>query len=213
TGSPMYGYGYSAYNNPYAGGMTAGNVAGFPGAATQPAPLPYNYTQPLNTAPPPQLPVPNVAQPGPSDFDQAPDALRAGDYPTALQGVQKALAKTPNDATMHEFLALVLFAQGKYDQAAAPLYAVLSVGPGWDWTTLISNYSDANTYTEQLRALEGYTKANPGSAPAQFVLAYHYIAQGQGEAAVKPLKALVALQPKDALAAQLLNMVQPASAS
>src|SRR5262249_50737408 len=48
---------------------------------------------------------------------------------------------------------------------------------------------------------------------AQFVLAYHYIAQGQGEAAVKPLKALVALQPKDALAAQLLNMVQPASAS
>ena len=68
----------------------------------------------------------------------------------------------PNDATMHEFLALVLFAQGKYEQAAAPLYAVLSVGPGWDWTTLIGNYNDANLYTEQLRALEAYVKANPG---------------------------------------------------
>ena len=40
---------------------------------------------------------------------------------------------------------LVLFAQGKYEQAAAPLYSVLSVGPGWDWTTLIGNYSDANS--------------------------------------------------------------------
>ena len=29
----------------------------------------------------------------------------------------------PNDVTLHEFLALVLFAQGQYEQAAAPLYA------------------------------------------------------------------------------------------
>ena len=89
---------------------------------------------------------------------------------------------------LHEFLALVLFAQGKYEQAAAPLYAVLSVGPGWDWTTLIGNYSDAGVYTEQLRGLEAFVKANPKSAQAQFVLAYHYISQGHGEAAIKPLK-------------------------
>jgi hypothetical protein len=35
-----------------------------------------------------------------------------------------------NDTSLHEFLALVYFAQGKYDKAAEPLYAVLSVGPG-----------------------------------------------------------------------------------
>ncbi len=112
---------------------------------------------------------------------------------------------------MHQFLALVLFAQGKYEQAAAPLYSVLSVGPGWDWTSLIGNYNDANLYTEQLRALEAYVKANTTSAPAQFVLAYHYITQGHGDAAMSHLKAAVASQPNDTLSAQLLAKLQPAS--
>ena len=58
----------------------------------------------------------------------------------------------PNDPTLHEFRRLVLFALDRYDEAAAALYAVLSVGPGWDWTTLISLYGDPETYTQQLRA-------------------------------------------------------------
>ena len=100
-----------------------------------------------------------------------------------------------------------------YEQAAAPLYAVLSVGPGWDWTTLISNYSDANLYTQQLRSLEAFVKANPRSAQAHFVLAYHYITQGHGDAAAGQLKQVVALQPSDTLSAQLLGKLQPASAA
>ena len=119
----------------------------------------------------------------------------------------------PNDATLHEFLALVLFAQGKYEPAAAPLYAVLSVGPGWDWTTLIGNYSDSNVYTEQLRGLEAYVKANPASAQSRFVLAYHYITQGHGDAAAKQLKEVVSLQPGDSLSAQLLGKLHPAGAA
>ena len=117
----------------------------------------------------------------------------------------------PNDATLHEFLSLVLFAQGKYEPAAAPLYAVLSVGPGWDWTTLIGNYADANLYTTQLRALEAYVKANPKAAQGRFVLAYHYITQGHGDAAVDQLKEVVASQPNDTLSAQLLGKLQPAA--
>ena len=62
----------------------------------------------------------------------------------------------PNDPTLHEFRALALFALGRYDEAAAALYAVLSVGPGWDWSTLISLYGNPETYTQQLRALESY---------------------------------------------------------
>ncbi len=42
----------------------------------------------------------------------------------------------PNDAALHEFRALVLFALQRYDDAAAALYAVLTAGPGWDWATL-----------------------------------------------------------------------------
>ena len=87
-----------------------------------------------------------------SSYDQAREAFKSGDYPQALQLDQQALAQSPNDATMHEFLALVYFAQGKYPQAATPLYAVLSVRPGWDWTTLSGMYADVDTYTRQLRA-------------------------------------------------------------
>ena len=180
-------------------------------ARGQPGASAYNYSQPLNTAAAP--PEETAASQATTVFDQARDAFKAGDYSTALQRIQQALGPMPNDATMHEFLALVLFAQGTYDQAAAPLYAVLSIGPGWDWTTLISNYSDANLYTQQLRSLEAFVKANPGSAQAHFVLAYHYITQGHGDAAAGQLKQVVAIQPSDTLSAQLLGKLQPAAAA
>ena len=45
------------------------------------------------------------------------------------------------------------------------------------------------------------------------MLAYHYITQGHGDAAVGFLKSVVALEPNDTLSAQLLKMLQPASAA
>ena len=96
----------------------------------------------------------------------------------------EALKVLPNHATLHEFRALVLFAVGKYDLAAGPLYAVLSVGPGWDWTTMAGLYPDIEVYTTQLRKLEAYVTANPTSTAGRFVLAYHYLTQGNTDAAV-----------------------------
>ena len=216
--APASGAVASPYTNPYAGGGPGATGVAPPGDPAQPAnapaanAAPYDYSQPLNTAAaPPDAPPPT--DPGTSPVAQARQAFQAGDYAGALQLTQQALGQMPNDISLHEFLALVLFAQGNDEQAAAPLYAVLSVGPGWDWTTLIGNYSDASVYTEQLRRLEAFVKANPKSAKAQFVLAYHYICQGQGEAAIKPLESVVALQPDDKLSAQLLGKLKPASAA
>ena len=206
VGSPIYGYGYSGYSNPYASG--AGAAQPVAGAQSSAAPA-YDYSQPINTATAPS--APDATDQAASAFDKARDAFRSSDYATALQGVQQVLTQVPNDATLHEFLALVLFAQGKYEQAAAPLYAVLSVGPGWDWTTLIGNYSDAELYTNQCRGLEAFVKANPRSARARFVLAYHYICQGHADSAADQLKAVVAVQPNDTLSAQLLGKLQPTS--
>ena len=115
----------------------------------------------------------------------------------------------PNDTTLHEFLALVLFAQGNYEQAAAPLYAVLSVGPGLGLDHADRDYSDARLYTEQLRSLEAFVKANPKSAQARSCSPTTTSAQGHGEAAVDQLKQVVALQPDDTLSAQLLAQLQP----
>ncbi|SIO60345.1 Tetratricopeptide repeat-containing protein [Singulisphaera sp. GP187] len=206
AGSPIYAYGYSGYNNPYASGMGGGSQQ--PGNAPQQAAAPAaDYSQPISTTA--ASPEPAVADQATSAFDQAREAFKAGDYANALQLDQQALTQMPNDTTLHEFLALVLFAQGKYEQAAAPLYAVLSVGPGWDWTTLSGMYPDVATYTGQLRNLETYIAANPKSAQARFVLAYQYLSEGHDENAVDQLKQVVKLQPDDTLSAQLVARFQP----
>jgi tetratricopeptide (TPR) repeat protein len=195
------------YVNPYY--VTQPVVVEQPVVVGQPdASAAYNYAMPLDTqAPPPEQSVTDQAE---AVFDQARDAFAGGDYNQALQLVNQAIAKVPNDATLHEFRALCLFALKQYDQAAATLYAVLSAGPGWDWTTLIGLYPSAEVYTQQLRALEAFVKANPRSASARFVLAYHYLTQGHTDAAVAQLKDVVALQPGDRLAAQLIRQFDPA---
>jgi hypothetical protein len=72
-------------------------------------------------------------------------------------------------------------------------------------------YADLDTYTRQLRALEAYIGANVNSAPARFVLAYHYLVQGHDANAIEQLKWAVKLQPSDTLSAQLIARLQPAA--
>ena len=49
---------------------------------------------------------------------------------------------------------------------------------------------------------------HPQSAAPRFVLAYHYLTQGHAEAAVRQLKIVSNLQPKDQLTAQLIQQIQ-----
>jgi tetratricopeptide (TPR) repeat protein len=147
-------------------------------------------------------------------FSQARDAFKAGDLALALQQADAALVQNPNDTSLHEFRALCLFAQGRYEDAAVPLYAVLAVGPGWDWSSLIGLYPNVDIYTDQLRALEAFTKANPQSSASRFVLAYHYLTEGFNDAAAAQLKQVIALKPNDAVAAKLLQQMKtPTSAA
>jgi tetratricopeptide (TPR) repeat protein len=193
-GSALYGMGYMSYLNPYyaAGGVGAG---------------PYDYSQPIDTVSAPA--AEEVTSQSVSSFDTAREAFFQGNYDQALALANDALAKTPNDTALHEFRALCLFAVKRYDEAAGVLYAVLSVGPGWDWATLIGLYPDAETYTAQLRALEDACNANPRSAADYFVLAYHYLTQGHTKAAVGVLRRVVSLKPDDSLSAKLLSQLAP----
>lgn len=117
----------------------------------------------------------------------------------------QAIGRLPNDTSLHEFRGVTLFALGRYADAAAPLYAVLAVGPGWDWPNFIALYPNVSVYTEQLRALEEYCRNNSGSASAHFVLSYLYLTQGHTDAALEQLKRIIALQPKDTTAAGLIQ--------
>ena len=168
-------------------------------------PRPYNYSQPIDTS---TAPADEAAtNPAMALFDAGRASFQQGLYTDALQQADSALAKLPGDTTLHEFRALCLFALKRYDEAAAALYAVLSVGPGWDWATLVGLYPDVATYTAQLRELEDYCRAHKDSASARFVLVYQYLTQGHTEAAVSILKDVVALKPGDALSAKLLKQL------
>jgi tetratricopeptide (TPR) repeat protein len=201
-GPSIYDWGYANYYNPY-----YGNGYGMSGTTVLVQPTVYDYSQPINTQSTP--PAPSVTDQASTEFDTARDAFKNGDYAKALDQVDQAIRQMPNDAALHEFRGVTLFALGRYTDAAAPLYAVLAVGPGWDWGTFIGLYPTVSVYTEQLRALESYCRANPNSAAARFVLAYLYITQGSTSAAIQALKRVVSLQPKDAISQQLIKRLDP----
>jgi len=194
-GSSLYGMGYMPYSNPYYYGATAGMA------------MPYDYSQPIDTVSSPA--AESVTDPATALFDAGRASFKEGNYADALKKTDEALAKLPNDTTLHEFRGLCLFALGRYDESASTLYAVLAVGPGWDWTTLISLYPSVDVYTAQLRALEEYCPTHMESATARFVLAYHYLTEGFTDAAVPVLKQVVALKPSDTLSAKLLHQLDP----
>jgi tetratricopeptide (TPR) repeat protein len=159
----------------------------------------FNYSQPL--PPPPEDPVNDPGSLDTADaaietFDRAREAFASGDPQGALGLVDSAIKKLPTDATLHEFRALCLFALKDYRRAAETLYAVLAAGPGWDWETMHSLYADVATYTDQLRALEAYQRANPNSPEASFVLAYHYLVLGHLDAAIKQVENVAKLLPE-----------------
>jgi hypothetical protein len=74
-----------------------------------------------------------------------------------------------------------------------PLYAVLSVGPDWDWTTMSGLYPELGVYVAQLRKSE------------RFVRAYHSLTRGNTDAAVARLKQVVARAPEDNPSARLVK--------
>lgn len=188
-----YGFGYWDYYNPYYGGTSYGSAG--------------DYSQPLVVESVPE-PAPQDASapppPGYAEFDAARQAFYAVDYDKALAETNKALASLPNDPVVHEFRALVLFAQRKYQESAAVLNSVLSVGPGWDWTTMQSLYPSQKIYAEQLAALEAFVKQNPEATYGHFVLGYHYLTAGKADEAAAQYKIVVEQQPKDRVAQELL---------
>ncbi|HEV3137490.1 MAG TPA: tetratricopeptide repeat protein [Pirellulales bacterium] len=199
--------GYYSYSNPYYA----------PPAVAQDTAI--DYSQPILAAGPSTEAPGDPSAPTPAEqaselFDAARASFMQGDYGAALAKINSAIGLVPNDPSLHEFRGLVLFATKQYKDSAAAIYAVLSAGPGWDWTTLSSLYPDVETYTAQLRALEDYRNANQNVAEAWFLLGYHYLTCGETDQAATEFKEVVRLNPKDELSAQLLASLvsQPGSA-
>jgi tetratricopeptide (TPR) repeat protein len=214
-GSWGWGYGTGGYVNPYYSAVPAAVVAASP----------YDYSQPVvvnnyvtndgdltdaSTVAGATATAESAPAAAPSDaaFDAALSAFKKGNYAAALTGCDKAIKLAPNDSVIHEVRALTLFALGRYPEAAATLNAVLAVAPGMDWTTLSGLYGSVDAYTDQLRKLEDFCRANPDNAASSFVLAYHYLVGGYAEMAAEALKVVVAKQPGDVVAKRLLEAIE-----
>jgi Tfp pilus assembly protein PilF len=192
---------YSGYSNPY----YATVLAAQPAQTT----VVYDYSQPINvTAAPPDASVTESTE---QVFSAARDSFMAGDYQRALDLSDQVLKQTPNAAVVHEFRALCLFALKHYDDAASVAYAVLTAGPGWNWSTMVGLYPGVDAYTDQLRALEAFARANPNSTSARFLLGYHYMVEGNQEAAAEQFENVVKLQPNETLSASFAKALRKAT--
>lgn len=214
-----YAFGYYPYYNPYY--VTTPATVVYSGTPVSY----YDYSQPLVVYEQPGTTVSSTtivdggtaAAPSPggaglSSFDRAREAFFRGDYLEAMNAIDETLKQYPDDAVVHEFRALVLFAIGDYQQAAAAMHAVLAVGPGWDWTTMISLYPSVDIYTSQLRQLESYVRQNPNQADGHFLLGYHYLTCGHDDAAAKQFRKAEELTDSDRITSQLSSMVAPPAA-
>jgi hypothetical protein len=209
-GVSTYNSGYLGYSNPYYTGGSGGGAGSGGG---------YDYSQPIPAAastPVPadqaagQTPATEAAAESPEDqLNPAIDAFKKGDYTSSINIVNQLLKTSPSDAVLHEFRALILFAKHDYQQAAATIHSVLAVGPGWDWTTLSSLYSDIGIYNKQFLALETFVEGHPQDGAAHFLLAYHYLTCGHPDSAAGEFKRVVELVPTDKVAADLLKMISP----
>ena len=193
-GTLVYTSGYSGYYNPYC--LTASGPT-----------VVYNYTQPIPVVYNASVASDqNSISPASQILDSAVVVFKQNQYDMALDIINQGVRQHPDDAVLHEFRALVLFAKGDYQQAASTIHSVLAIGPGWDWSTLSGLYADVNIYTAQLRSLEGFVKQNPQDGASRFLLAYHYMSDGYPDAATRQLQQVTALVPNDAVAAAMLKM-------
>lgn len=196
-GKMIYDMGYKTYSNPYPAPPVQNTYV--------------NYAQPVSVAAAENPPGDDEAMATAEEksteaFEESKANFAIGDYPTALKKIDEALAQTPDDVTLHEYRALVMFALGQYGHAAGVLNAVLASGPGWGWDTMIGFYNSSSTYNDQLRKLEDYVNGTPDAADARFLLGYHYMVCGHMPESHEQFAEAAELQPADTVSAQLRDL-------
>jgi tetratricopeptide (TPR) repeat protein len=200
-GSLVYDTGYYTYSNPYV-----------------PEPYSYestviNYTEPMAVTAREYTSgdeiASNLAASRSADaLERSRTAFRDEDYLTALSAVDEAISYQPGDAALHEYRALVLFALGKYRDAAGVLHPLLASGPGWDRATMTGLYGSEDSYLAQLGKLEQYVAATPDQPAPRFLLGYHYLVGGELDRAAAEFDEVARLRPEDSISRQLRDLAR-----
>jgi predicted Zn-dependent protease len=161
-------------------------------------------TQTVVTAPQPNV-SPEMRQ-AKNKVDVARAYFKTDQYADAQRHLDVVVKMVPDETNAFQFRSLVMFAQGKYDDAAADAYDAIGLGNTWTAEVLDSIYPDADRYHRQLASLKHAADANP-SMPTHFLLAYHYLILNDLENGRAQLEQVLVLQPEEPLTTQLLAAV------
>ena len=139
-GTPYYSWGgYADYFNPYASSLVLAADQPLLVAANGAAGV-FDYTQPI--AVDGQAPEADEADQALAIFDQARAAFKQNQFDQALQLADSSLLILPQDATLHEFRALCLFALGPVRRRGRGHLRRAGRRPGLGLATLIGLYPD-----------------------------------------------------------------------
>lgn len=202
-GNLIYDMGYQSYRNPYPA----------PPVQSTRSNTTITYTQPVSVVaaalPPGDEATAEIAETQSNEaLERSRTAFRQGDYVSASKAVDEAIGHTPGDVTLHEYRALVLFALGKFADAAGVLNPVLASGPGWSWETMIAFYNGSEAYNDQLARLEDFVTGSPEKADARFLLGYHYMVCGYMDKSYEQFAKASELQPADSISRQLRDLTR-----
>ena len=164
-----------------------------------------NAANPPSAEPPDGSTGPAAGQEQSEYYTACLTAFAEGDYPNATRLAGHAAVDQPRNPKVHTMLMLGMFAMHEYRGAAMEAHAVAALGPIPDWPTLYGVYGKVEPYTEQLRALEKFTRKKPEAAEGRFLLGFQYLMAGHRDSAKGEFLKALTLTPKDWLAAKLLT--------
>ena len=189
-----------AYTAPPAGGYTAACRAGRCPANEA------NAANPPSAEPPDGSTGPAAGQEQSEYYTACLTAFAEGDYPNAtLTGGPRG--GDNRDPKVHTMLMLGMFAMHEYRGAAMGAHAVAGAGPIPDWPTLYGVYGKVEPYTEQLRALEKFTRKKPEAAEGRFLLGFQYLMAGHRDSAKGEFLKALTLTPKGLACGQVADEI------
>ena len=134
-----------------------------------------------------------------------------GNWPKAEEYFQKAMDARPNSAEAHYSLGLVHAQQKQYQQAEKYFETAVSLRAeyGEALADLAGVYLQTRRVQQALPLLERARKANPKLAQAYVNEARAHLALGDKRKAVETLRALLRVDPQNAMAAEALRGLSP----
>ena len=122
-------------------------------------------------------------------FDNAVEAFAGGDYQSAIDATNKAIALAPQDEVLPFTLVQSLFAGGRDTEAAVLLRGIFDSMPR-DREALYyprGLYPDDEVLQKQIQALSRKVDNDPADGDLNLLLAYHLLGTGEIDRAAGPL--------------------------